>query len=270
MPDTYLDALIAAAQTCKRLVMVMPSIAALDNQPFSRLRRDHILARLHDPSAWGDRALIGAPMRRPVLPGSERLTSGGRCVLLAELDPLTERVIIGPRSRVPASDLYWLWIDGELMIATGAAIPLEVDGKPAMEVQVMRGQTGANRRWGASTHAHHVGAPVTMSRLTGIFVHAKMMVIDDVFVSIGSANLNRRGFFYDGEINVFAVPQHLAASPENPARSAAGRVVGRTPQFAASYGALAAPRSVGRLRAVPAYTICGQPLHAARIAGSES
>ena len=49
----------------------------------------------------------------------------------------------------------------------------------------MRGQTGANRRWGASTRKHKKGAPVTMSRLTGIFVHAKIMVIDDIFVSIG-------------------------------------------------------------------------------------
>jgi hypothetical protein len=45
------------------------------------------------------------------------------------------------------------------------------------------------------------------------------MVVDDLFVSIGSANLNRRGFFWDGEINAFAIPEQLAAAPENPARA---------------------------------------------------
>ena len=219
LPDTFLDTLLEAAGTCKRLVILLPSIATIDNQPFSRLRRDHGLARLRSPSAWGDRILVGAPMRRPVLPASNLLVSEGRCILMEELPELQEHIIIGPRARVPQSDLYWLWIDGELMLATGAAIPVTVDDKPAVEVKVMRGQTGANRRWGASTRKHKKGAPVTMSRLTGIFVHAKIMVIDDIFVSIGSANVNRRGYFYDGEINVFSIPQQLAYAADNPARA---------------------------------------------------
>jgi phosphatidylserine/phosphatidylglycerophosphate/cardiolipin synthase-like enzyme len=218
LPDTYLDALIEAAGSCKRLIVLVPSIAALDNQPFSRLRRDHALARLRDPGAWGARMLAGAPMRRPVLPASDLLVSEGRCKLLAELPELQGHVLIGPRARVPQSDLYWLWIDGELMIARGPAVPVTVDGSPGMEVQVMRGQNGANRRWGASTRRHLKGAPVTMSKLRGIFVHAKIMIVDDVFVSIGSANVNRRGFFYDGEINAFAIPQALKDAPLNPAR----------------------------------------------------
>ena len=85
LPDTYLDALLAAAENCQRLVILLPSIASLDNQPFSRLRRDFVLARLGDPSAWGNRLLVGAPMRRPVLPSSELLVSEGRCVLMIEL-----------------------------------------------------------------------------------------------------------------------------------------------------------------------------------------
>jgi hypothetical protein len=41
--------------------------------------------------------------------------------------------------------------------------------------------------------------------------------VDDVFVGIGSCNTNRRGFFHDGEIQAFAVPEQLKASAENPA-----------------------------------------------------
>ena len=44
------------------------------------------------------------------------------------------------------------------------------------------------------------------------------MVVDDVFVSVGSSNLNRRGLEHDGEINAFAVPQSLKYDADNPAR----------------------------------------------------
>jgi len=48
-------------------------------------------------------------------------------------------------------------------------------------------------------------------------VHAKMMIVDDVFVGIGSANLNRRGLFYDGEISCFTIAGGLRTSQRNPA-----------------------------------------------------
>ena len=44
-------------------------------------------------------------------------------------------------------------------------------------------------------------------------------MIDDAFVSIGSTNLNRRGFFHDGELNVFAIPEALRSAADNPARA---------------------------------------------------
>jgi hypothetical protein len=41
------------------------------------------------------------------------------------------------------------------------------------------------------------------------------MIVDDVFLSIGSANINRRGLAHDGECNVFTVPERLRADPDN-------------------------------------------------------
>ena len=60
------------------------------------------------------------------------------------------------------------------------------------------------RRHRAFPRAHRKGAAATVIDLTGIYVHAKMIIVDDVFVGIGSANLDRRGLFYDGEINCSA------------------------------------------------------------------
>jgi phosphatidylserine/phosphatidylglycerophosphate/cardiolipin synthase-like enzyme len=70
---------------------------------------------------------------------------------------------------------------------------------------------------GAYPRQHKAGAPATVVDLTNIYVHAKMMIVDDVFLGLGSANLNHRGLFYDGEINCFTIPEALRTSPRNPA-----------------------------------------------------
>jgi phosphatidylserine/phosphatidylglycerophosphate/cardiolipin synthase-like enzyme len=38
-----------------------------------------------------------------------------------------------------------------------------------------------------------------------IFVHAKVAIVDDVWATIGSANLNRRGFCFDSELNLAVI-----------------------------------------------------------------
>jgi hypothetical protein len=44
------------------------------------------------------------------------------------------------------------------------------------------------------------------------------MMVDDVFVGIGSMNLNRRGFYHDGEMVASALSAKLTAARDNPAR----------------------------------------------------
>lgn len=43
-------------------------------------------------------------------------------------------------------------------------------------------------------------------------VHAKIMVIDDLWLTVGSANINDRGFKTEGEINAVVLDKHLAAN----------------------------------------------------------
>ncbi len=42
----------------------------------------------------------------------------------------------------------------------------------------------------------------TESRFQNIYIHSKMFVVDDVFMSVGSANKNNRGIVYEGELNL--------------------------------------------------------------------
>jgi phosphatidylserine/phosphatidylglycerophosphate/cardiolipin synthase-like enzyme len=183
-------------------------------QPFGLDRRRYLLDRLAD--AWGDRFIAGAPFRRPYLPPANRAASKGRCLLYQDVSAGSDELRVGPHLRVPEPP-FWLWIDGEVMLAREAEADGMIDGVPVSRVEVLRaGIAGAD--WGVLLREHKKGAPVTMAQIASIFVHAKMTIVDDVFVTIGSANLNRRGFFHDGEINAFAVPQALRAAADNPAR----------------------------------------------------
>ncbi len=70
---------------------------------------------------------------------------------------------------------------------------------------------------GARARGHLTGAAATVIDLTNIYVHAKLIVVDDVFLGLGSANLNRRGFYWDAEVNAFTIPEGLRTAARNPA-----------------------------------------------------
>ena len=211
--NTYTDALIAAAAHCQRLLIIVP---AETDQPFGDLRRRKIFAALS--AAWDERMLVGSVFRRPTLADPGRIASAGRLRLLDGLDDTQATIVIGPRARVPSQVPYWIWVEGELMLAHTPPTPTTVGDIPAMQLAVLR-CTSTAERWGATARFHAAGAAVTLSQLCGIYVHSKTMIVDDAFLSTGSTNINRRGFFYDGEANVFTIPQQLRAAPDNPARA---------------------------------------------------
>ncbi len=46
------------------------------------------------------------------------------------------------------------------------------------------------------------GIDETESRFTAIDVHSKLLIVDDMFLSVGSCNKNNRGVVYEGELNL--------------------------------------------------------------------
>jgi len=220
-PDTYIQALLDASvrEPKLRLLIVIPTSS---DQLFGDIRRREMFERLRDDPAtgrgWGERMIVGAPVRRPVLGNAGRVASKGRLVLQQPLGPAggDTQITLGPRARLPGDVPFWLWVEGEQMLAVERRDDVVVDGMPARNYLVRR-SGGAEPLWGARPRAHAKGAPVTLAQVTGIYVHTKAIMVDDVFVGIGSCNTNRRGFFHDGEIQAFAVPEQLKASRENPA-----------------------------------------------------
>ena len=215
--DVYFDVLLEAADHCDRLVVLVPF---LTDQPFGHTRRTFLFRRLRE--AWGDRVQIGAPLRRPVLGDPGTVASLGRVRLAGNVSAEDQIVSVLPQARLPRSGPFWLWINGELMLCRNV-LSSDIPEAGRVDLEVLRTSNAVDPsdrllRLASRPRRHAAGSPVTLSQLTGITVHSKVMMVDDLFVSIGSANLNRRGFFVDGEANVFAVPERLQGATDNPAR----------------------------------------------------
>lgn len=218
-PEVYRNALIAkvANSEIKKLVIVIPG---LTDQPFGEIVRSGLIASLRAADEGRGIVQVGYPRRRFTISDNELRSRSGKCTVgeaVPQVPQLNPELVLTPASRLPPPP-FWVAVEGELMWVFDEA-PSPPTG--AKRFKVVRGadtrliKAGATPA-GTSTRAHAIGAPATVLDLSGIYVHAKMMIVDDVFMTVGSANLNRRGLFHDGEINIFTMPQALRTSPGNP------------------------------------------------------
>lgn len=220
-PDDYVNALIAAAARTPPVRALFLTMPYQTDQPFGWRRRADVLAALQ--TAWTDRLHVGTPLRRFMIPTPALTTNLGRARLASALAKGALTAELTPLSHVPLPP-FWAFVEGELILfyaPSGGPSGTGADAKQAYEIARAGGGTG----WDASQQDHDAGAPVTAVQIPGIYVHAKMMIVDDVFLSVGSSNLNRRGFYHDGEMSSFTVPQHLAGDPRNPARVLRSRLM---------------------------------------------
>ncbi len=223
-PAEYCDALAdkVASGDIGALVIALPSSP---DQPFGEVPRTAFVDRLHAADPTGEVVRIGYPRRHYTLADNDLRASSGRLVLMEALDPapgVNPTIVLGPKSRLPLPP-FWVAVEGELMYVYNESATPSPDPTRMLAYDVLRGGDTRLLRGGPVTPAsgprtrrHEVGAAATVVSLSGIYVHTKMMIVDDVFVGIGSANLNRRGLLHDGEITAFSVPQALRASPDNP------------------------------------------------------
>ncbi len=223
-PTRYRDALLRKVQQREigALVIVLPGTP---DQPFGEIVREPFLADLLDADAGAGIVRIGTPRGHFTTPDNELRAASGRLLLLADLSAsggVDPTVVLGPTSRLPPPP-FWFAVEGELMYAFNESTTPPPAGVPARVFEVVRGaetrmfsRDATNLTAGPRTREHKAGAAATVADLAGIYVHAKMMIVDDVFAGIGSANINRRGLYHDGEITAFSVPQQLRTSPANP------------------------------------------------------
>ncbi len=214
-PADYRAALLGALGRIQKLIVVVPRTT---DQPFGALHRQTFFDEL--VAAGGDRVVLASPVRRPHSAALPRVAAGGRFELREELPAvpgLDEEIALGPSARVPRSAPFWLCVEGELMYVDGnVALPFAasrdfaVDGDATSRFRVKRGGLLPGRVHAEPRH-HPEGTPAMVVEMSGIYVHSKLMVVDDVFLAVGSANVNRRGLEHDGELHVFTVPEALRA-----------------------------------------------------------
>lgn len=203
-PFEYRSALVSAASYVSGpLIIVIPETP---DQPFGFESRQQLISDL--AVAWGDRLKVGTMRGRFSRIQTNRKMAVGRLWLTEELAETGNQVAVGPPNRVPGTP-FWLVIDNEAMRVIGKAAGTGT--VESVRLRVDRESTtnlfGVGK--GTKRAKHKEGTPVTAGIFAGIYVHSKMMLIDDSFASIGSANCNRRGYYSDGECNIFALREDL-------------------------------------------------------------
>lgn len=123
------------------------------DQLFGDIRRREIFERLREdpddpdsPRAWGSRMVVAAPLRRPVLANAGRIASRGRLRMFTILSESGNIVVLGPRSRLPSGVPFWLWVNGEKMLAFEQGDDVNVGDIPARRYLVLR-PTGGKPLW---------------------------------------------------------------------------------------------------------------------------
>lgn len=222
-PDDYVHALIDAADSSRGVQALIITIPYQIDLLYGEIRRANVLSALSN--AWGTRLSVGSPFRRFLHPTPALTTNLGRMRLTVMLKQGATQATLGPEAHLPEPP-FWAFIGNELVLVTdkvGAPTSSETSPVRQQVVDIVRAG-GVDPRWGAQPNAHPVNTPVLCVQIPSIFVHAKVMIVDDVFLFVGSSNINRRSLYHDGELDSFTIPQHLKGDSANPARVLRGRL----------------------------------------------
>lgn len=204
-PHQFREALVdAAARVSGPLVIVVPGTP---DQPFGTPRRQGFIEELR--LAWGDRLRVGILRKRFSHTSTTRQSASGRLWLPEQLESSSDIIEVSPPDRVPATP-FWLTVDDEAMRAYQ---PVAGFSSPtSSRLHVERGDDsrlfGATKGTARKTHKQY--AAVLAGHFPAIYVHTKMVLIDDAFASIGSANCNRRGYYSDGECTIFSLRENVS------------------------------------------------------------
>ncbi len=232
-PLEYRNALIAAAaRVSGPLIIVIPETP---DQPFGFEARQRFVADLQ--AAWGDRLKVGTMRGRFSRTQTNRKTAVGRLWLEEDVADGDTEIVVGPPARVPGTP-FWLIVDNEPMRVIGKAAATGTE--ETIRLRVDRGNItnlfGAGK--GPKTSGHKAYTPATSGIFAGIYVHSKIMLVDDCFASIGSANCNRRGYYSDGECNIFTLREDLTHG-ENWIRTLRTRLWSELTDVSDEFGAVA-------------------------------
>jgi phosphatidylserine/phosphatidylglycerophosphate/cardiolipin synthase-like enzyme len=195
-------------------------------------RRDSWFGRLVD---WVRRKLGNQPY--PALPGPKRVPErcGEAWVQVVRTSPKGEDGILDAYVRAIRNARRFIYIENQYFRSPliGEVLRDALRDNPRLRLAVVVRPVNDGRRsifdprgyWTAQTLAlvREARPEFELSRLIvhaadrrgrriwqDVDLHSKLMIVDDLWLTIGSANINERGFRTDGEINVVVVDEPLA------------------------------------------------------------
>lgn len=146
-------------------------------------------------------------------------------------EPYTERGILDTYLRAIGAARSFIYIEDQYFrsVHISDAIADAVRVWPGLEVIVLTSQRHANtvlagswsrecferiqrRKPGFELYTLRVGGTDGEGKLVTMEIdnHAKLMIVDDRFMTVGSCNINDRGFEFEGELNLAAVDAELS------------------------------------------------------------
>jgi phospholipase D1/2 len=145
-------------------------------------------------------------------------------------EPFAERGILDVYLRAIGAARRLIYIEDQYFRSTHVSDALAdaVRAWPSLKLVVLTSECQGNQRimgsWsyecfariarrlpGFELYTMRVGAEDAYGERSLVEVdnHAKLMIVDDIFLTVGSCNLNDRGFEYEGEINLAVVDPDL-------------------------------------------------------------
>ncbi len=157
-----------------------------------------------------------------ILETYKRAFARARSFIYIENQYLWRRTFMGfenPALGVPHPVMEELFQELAKALARGVIVTLLLPDNPNVGREFT--DEGINYLWELAPHAVASGALQTFTLASSllqqdqalyrsIYVHAKLAIIDDTWVTVGSANLNNRGMCDDSEMNVALIQPELA------------------------------------------------------------
>jgi phosphatidylserine/phosphatidylglycerophosphate/cardiolipin synthase-like enzyme len=120
-------------------------------------------------------------------------------------------------------------------------IVIVIPDEPEGDAPILATATAYNRARYLFLEKLIVHPRFTVLSIKDYYVHTKVTIVDDIFATIGSANMNRRGLTYDAEINAFVLDGRVDEGMRKFARDLRTRLWSEhlgMPLTAASFSAL--------------------------------
>ncbi|KAE9042794.1 hypothetical protein PR003_g3623 [Phytophthora rubi] len=141
--------------------------------------------------------------------------------------PQGEQSIFHARIKAIRNAQNYIFIQGQYFILVPELLEAIMDMMPSIERLIVIMQRTVEAEYtGYAKYLYEMVSPIqeafpdklklyTTKEARQLYIHSKLVIVDDVYVSLGSANWNRRSMTSDTEIGINIVDTELVQSPDN-------------------------------------------------------